>query len=252
MSVFVLDYFQRVCKVFEDNAFFFSLFDLDHVSRHFILSSSVNVVDFLCSESYGSSACVHGSVSAADDRYFLSKLDFFVSHHFSEEVDTADDSCSILALASDTCRDPCSYAEQHCVKVFFNCFERDILADPGICHYFHTHSLDGENLLVKHSLWQSVLRDTVSQHTACLRHRFEYRHLVTHLSEEVRCRQTHRAAAYDRYSLACIRAALRDEHVCVCKILISDETLEPLYRNRLVYETSPALVFTRMRAYSSQ
>ena len=67
MAVLILYNFKRIGQVLEDYAFFLRLFDFYHISRHFVLGSSIYVVNFLGSKSYCSSAGVHSGVSAAYD-----------------------------------------------------------------------------------------------------------------------------------------------------------------------------------------
>ena len=103
MTIFVSNYFNRVSQVLEDYAFFFCFFDFDVVSRHFILGSSVDVVNFLGTKSYSSSACVHCSVTTTNDCNLFTKLDFFVSYNLTEEINTADYAFCIFARAANAC-----------------------------------------------------------------------------------------------------------------------------------------------------
>ena len=100
MPVFILDNLKRVGKVLEDNAFFFGFFNFHHVGRHFILGSSVNIVNFLGSQSYSRSARVHSGISAAHYGNLFAKLYILVSYYLSQEVYTSDNALSVLALAS--------------------------------------------------------------------------------------------------------------------------------------------------------
>ena len=100
MTVFILYDFKRVCQVLKDHAFFLCLFNLDKVRRHFVLRSPVNVVDFLCAESYGSSAGVHCGVSAAYDGNPVTQVDLFVSDNLSEKIDSASYAICVLAFAA--------------------------------------------------------------------------------------------------------------------------------------------------------
>ena len=227
MTLFILDNFKRVCKVLEDYAFFFCFFDFYHVSRHFVLGSSVDVVYFLSSKSYCSSACVHSGISAADDSNLFAQLDFFVSYNFSQEVDTADNAFSIFALAAYACGYPCTDAQKDCVEVFLNCFKRNILANLGVGDNFNAHCLDSSDFFIENCLRKSVFRDTVSQHTACLRHCFENSYSVSHLSQEICCGKSHRAAADDGYALTCVFFTFRQESISV-KVVVRCKTLKLL------------------------
>ena len=228
MSVFVLDDLERIGQVLEDYAFFFCLFDLDHVSRHFVLGSSVDVVNLFSAKSDCCSASVHCGVSAADDGNLLAQFDFFVSDDLSQEVDTADNAFSIFARASNACGNPCADTEQYSIEVASDSFERDVFADLGVADDFNAHHFDGCDFFVQYSLWKSVFRNAVTQHTAGLRHGLEYSNFVAHLSEEVCSRKSHWAAADDGNSLACFLVDFRDKWFCISQILVCSESLEPL------------------------
>ena len=185
MAVLVLDYFQRVGQVFEDNAFFFGFFDLYHIGRHFVFSSSVDIVNFFGTQSYGSPACVHGSVSAADDSNFLADADLFVPYYSSQEIDTADNAFCVFSLAAYAGGDPCAYGQEDCVVVGSDGVERNTNTDLGVGDDVYAHSFDGVDLFVQDFFRKSVFRDTISEHAACFRHGLEYGNCVSHLSEEV-------------------------------------------------------------------
>ena len=182
MTLFVLYDFQRVGEVLEDYAFFLCLFDFYHVGRHLVFCSSVNVINFLCAKSYSGSASVHCGVSAADDSNLFAHADFFVSYNFSKEIDTADYALCVFALAADTGGNPCADTQENRIEVSLDCFKRNVLANLCIRDNFNTHHFDGCDFFVKNSLRESVFRNTVSEHTACLRHCFEDGYSVTHLS----------------------------------------------------------------------
>ena len=252
MAVFILDDFDRVGQVLEDHAFFFRLFDFHHVSRHFILGSSVNVVNFLGSQSYSCSASVHGCVTTTDDRNLFAKFDFFVSYYLAQEVDTADHTVSIFALASNACGDPCADSQQNSIEVFTNCFKRDIYTDLSVCDDLHAHLFDGQDLFIQNFLRQSVFRDTVTEHSSSLRHGFEYSHIVTLLTQEICSRKSHRTTTDNCDSLAGCRFTFRNESFLTHQIVVSNESLQPLNGDRFVDQSSSALFFAWMRTNSSQ
>ena len=103
MSVLILDDLQRIRQVLEDNAFFLGFFDFHHVCRHFILGSSVDVVDLIRAKSDSCSAGVHSGVSAADDGNLLAQLDLLVSDDLAQEIDTADNAVCVFTRASGSC-----------------------------------------------------------------------------------------------------------------------------------------------------
>ena len=251
MAVFILHHFDRVGKVLEDNSFFLRLFYLHHVGRHLVFGSSVDVVNFLGAQSYCCSASVHGGVSASDDGNLSAHADFFVSDYSSQEVDTADDAFCIFALAAYSRGYPCADSQKNSVIVASYRLKRNVDANLCVGDDFHSHAFDGSDFFVQNCLRKSVFRNSVSQHTARIRHGLEYCNVVSHLSQEVSGRQSHRAAAYDSHALACVFFTFRHEHFAF-KIHISCKSLQLLNGYRLVYETSSAGFFARMRAHSSE
>ena len=185
VTVFVFYYFQWISQILEDNAFFFSFFDFYHVSRHFVFSSSVDIVNFLSAQPYCSSACVHSGVSASDDGNFLAHADFFISYYSSQEVNSSDNAFSVFAFASHACGYPCAYAQKNSVIIVSYGFERNINAYFCIGYDIYSHAFYSSDFFVQYSFWQSVFRDTVSKHTAGIRHGFEDGYCMAHLSEEV-------------------------------------------------------------------
>ena len=188
MAVFILDNFQRVCQVLEDYAFFFGFLYFNHICRHFIFGSSVDIVNFLCTQSYRCSAGVHGSISAADDGNFVAQFDFFVSYYFSQEVNTADNALCIFSLASYACGHPCADSKENCIIIASDGFKRNVNSYFCVCNDFSTHSFNGEYFFVQYSFRKSVFRNSVTKHTTCFRHCFENGYVVSHLSQEVSCR----------------------------------------------------------------
>ena len=143
MTVFVFDDFDRVGQILKDNAFFFSFFDFYHIRRHFVLGSSVDIIDFLRAESDRGSACVHRGVAAADDRDLFAHADFFVSDNLTQEINTADHAFRVLTLAAYAGRYPRADAKEYRVEIRANGFKRNIHADLGIGDDFHAHHFDG-------------------------------------------------------------------------------------------------------------
>ena len=251
VAVLILDDLQRVGQVLEDNAFFLGFFDLDHIRRHLVLSTTVNVVDFLGSQTDGCSAGVHRGVAAADDRDLVAQLDRLVADYVAQEIDTADDALSILARASDAGGDPCSDSQQYGVKVVAYALERDVYADLGIGDDVNAHLFNGVDLIVQFSLWKTILRNAVAQHAASLWHGLEDRDIVTHLAQEVSCGKSQRAAADDGYCLAGVRITFRDE-LGAGAVHVRNKTLQGLDCDRLVDQASAAVILARMRADTAQ
>ena len=67
------------------------------------------------------------------------------SYYLAQEVDTADHTVSIFALASNACGDPCADSQQNSIEVFTNCFKRDIYTDLSVCDDLHAHLFDGQD-----------------------------------------------------------------------------------------------------------
>ena len=229
MTIIVLYDFNRIGQILEDNTFFFSFFDFHHICRHFIFSSSVNIINRFCSESHCCSAGVHSSISATYYRNFASQVNFFISDNLPEEIDTAYYTLSIFTFAADTCGYPCPYSQQHSIKISSDGLKRDISTDLCVGDNFNSHLFYYEYLLIKYCFRESVFRNSVSEHSACFRHSFENSYLMAHLSQEISCRKSHRTAAYNCDTPACIRFTFRNKSVFIHKILISGKSLEPLY-----------------------
>ena len=170
VSVLVLYDLKRIGEVLEDNSLFLSFLDLDHVSRHLVLGTTIDVINFLCAHSDCCTAGVHSGVSSADDGNSVAQLDLFVGNYLSQEVDTADDSVSIFALASNAGGYPCADSQENCVIVSSDGLKRNVLTNLAVCDDLNSHSFDGSDLFIKNCLGKSVFRNTVSQHTAAVRH----------------------------------------------------------------------------------
>ena len=79
--------------------------------------------------------------------------------------------------------------------VIFNLVKRNILADFNVIFHLNAQFLNRAYLGVKNLFRQSVLRNTVSEHTAHLRHCVINRNTVTLDGKEIRRRQSGRASA---------------------------------------------------------
>ena len=222
------------------------------IRRHFILGSSVNVIDFLGSQTDCSTAGVHGGVSAANDSDIITETDFFISDHFSQEVDSTDDSRQVLSLTSYARRNPGTDAQQDCVMIFSDGGEGNVHTDFGIGNQVNAHFFQKHDFIVDDLLRQPVFGDSVPKHTAQFGHRFINGDIMPHGFQEVGCGNSKRSAAYDSNALSGGRSHIRQESIIGIDILICRKPLQPLNRDGFIDQTPAALLFAGMGAYSSQ
>ena len=162
MTGLIFYHLKRICQVLEYNAFFFRFFNFYHICRHFILSSSVDIINFFRSKPYRCSAGIHSSISSAHYSNFFSKLYLLISYNFSQKVNTTDNAFRILACAAHACGYPCTYTNKNRIKILFYSFKRYILANLSVCDYLHTHFLNGKNFIIENLFRQSVFRYPIS------------------------------------------------------------------------------------------
>ena len=122
-----------------------------------------------------------------------------VSDNLSQEVDTADHAFCIFTRAADTCGNPCTDTQQYRIKVILDGFKRHIFANLCVWHDFYAHRSDDVDLVVEDFFWQSVLRNTISQHAAQFWHRIKDGDIVSLLSQEISSGKSHRAATDDSH-----------------------------------------------------
>ena len=140
MTFFIFDDFKRVRQVLKDYTFLFTLFNFNHVSRHLILSSSINIINLFSTESNCSSACVHCSITATYDCNLLTEIYRFISNHFTQKVYTADDAFCIFTRTTDPRGQPCTDSHKNRIKVLPNRFKWNINTNLCVRNHFNSHS----------------------------------------------------------------------------------------------------------------
>ena len=83
MAVLILNDLKRIGEVLEDNSLFLCFFDLDHISGHLVLGTTIDVINFLSAHSDSCTASIHSGVSSADDSNLVAELDLFVGNYLS-------------------------------------------------------------------------------------------------------------------------------------------------------------------------
>ena len=251
MTVLVFQDLLRIRQVLEDYAFLLGLFDFQHIGRHLIFGSSVNIVDFLRAHSDRGSAGIHRRVSASDDGNLFTEVNRFVPYHFAQEINSSDDAFRVFTRTSDAGGHPRADSEQHRVKISAHCLKRDILADLGVRYDFNAHGADQLDFAVQNLLGESVFRNSVAEHSSQLGHRVEDRDLVTHLAQEIRGRKSHRTSADDRNRFSGRFINFRKILLVRHQIVIRSETFQSHNADRLVHQCSAAVILAGMRADAS-
>ena len=251
VSVFIRDDLKRIGQVQEDNALLLCLFDLQHIRGHLVLGSSVDIVNLVSAQTYCCTAGVHSGVTAADDGNFLAQVDRLVAYNLTQEIDTADHAFGVFALAANACGNPCADTNAYRVEISADGLKGNVLADLGVGDHGHAHFLKDSDLLVENFFWQTVLRNTIAEHTAKLWHCLINSHVVAKLTKEISHGDTVRSAADHGHVLACIRLALRNEGIFAELVCISGKSLQVRDRDGLVHHTAAACCLAGMRTYTS-
>ena len=231
LPVFSGNDFYGICKVLEDNAFFFAFQYFYFISRHFRLCSSVNIICVFCAQPYGGPAAVHGCIPSAYYGHILAlQVRRCLVYDRLKKIDTSYNPFCIFSLTTCTCGYPCSYGHQDSIMFLFEFLKGYISSYPCIYFDFYAGFFYKFYFLVKHFfLWKSVLRYTVSEHAATIWHLFIYRYGMPLLAKKICSRKSHGASSYYCDLFACVRFTIRDERITAFCIHICGKTLEPCY-----------------------
>ena len=247
MSVFIRNDLKRIGQVQEDYSLFLCFLDLDHICRHLIFCSSVNIINLVSAKTYCCTAGIHSGITATYNGNVFAKVNIFIADNFSEEINTADYTLGILALAADTGRYPCTDTNAYSIKISADRFKRDVLADLCICNHGYAHFFKNSDFLIQNFFRKTVFRNTIAEHTAKLWHCLVDRHIMTKLTEEICHGKSVRTAADHSNVLSCVRLALRNKRIFTELVSICCKSLKVCNSDRLVYHTAAACCLTRMR-----
>ena len=242
--------FKRICKEFISNSLLLWFFNLNLLGRHFLLCSSVNYINFFSTEPYSSSASIHSSITAAANSNFFADINRIALNYTSEKINTAVNTLCILAFNPHRSWFPCTRCKNNGIIYAFKIFNSDILTEFNIIAKANSCFFNNFNFAVEYLFRQTILRNTVSEHTAHFFHHIENSYLVAKLSKIVSRSKTGRTAAYNCNLFACTWRTLWHKAITL-KVKVSRKALELNNINRLVNLSSSAGFFARVRTHSA-
>ena len=164
-SAVFADYLDRICEEFENDTLLLGFLYLDVLGRHFVARTAVYNVYLLRAEPNGCSASVHGGISAADHGTAPADIGLFSDRNIVEKVDSAENALRVLAAAPERRTFPRAVGDKNRVMTGANFIERDIFSYAGIRLKFNTKTEYVVYLSVKHRLRQTILGDSVAEHS---------------------------------------------------------------------------------------
>ena len=219
--------------------------DLDLFGRHLVLGPAVHTGNIVTAQPDGGPQTVHGGVTATYDNGLAGVFTApAVQGNLLQELNAAQG--QILTLDAGGGRGPAADRYGNCIIFTLEFIQLDILT-----HLLVTEDLDAAHLgkvgdfLIKDLLGQTVLRDTVAQHTAGLGHHIVEVRSNPFPSQKIGYGQTGRTGTHDGNLLAAQGFAVL--HVLVI-MQIGRQTLEVVDGHRFVHYIAAAVLFAETRA----
>ena len=173
-------------------------------SRHVLLAAAVNAAHLARAQSHRTTANVHRDVAAADnDDILVAEVRHVIVTDLTQHLDGGDDAVGVLALDTGLLIRVSADGDVERVMRLAQLVEGHIIADIDVQMHLDAEGDHGRDLRVEHLARQTIIGDTVAQHTAELRALFIYRDLVAHQRKIVRRGKAARPAADNGDRLAC-------------------------------------------------
>mgnify|MGYP004421312965 CR=1 FL=1 len=137
----------------------------------------------------------------------------------------------------------CTDCNKYCVVFFTQALDCHIFSNPFAKFNFDTGLKDGIDIIVQTVFRQTVVRDTIAEHTAKFRQHLKYSCLVSHKLQIVSSTESSRATAYDSDTLSGGRCAFRWRNLAG---IISRHTFQTTDIDRIIYDISAAACLTWM------
>jgi hypothetical protein len=244
------DNLDRVGQISEYYALFISLNDFDFIGGHFVLCPTVDVIYRIRSKPYSGAADVHGGVAAAHHSHIAPFEYKVVLVYIPQKIYAAHHAVQLLARTAQGGAPPCPGGDNDGVIV------RAKRRESYILTYFHAVAEDGAqcpdnvNFPLQYSLWQTVFRDAVAEHTAHMRHGVINGDVMALQAQEIGRCQSARPTAYDGDGLA--RSIPRHGGVKLFGRMrqnrVGGKALQPGDRKRFLHQLPAAGVFAGMGA----
>ena len=251
MSVLIGNDLQRIGQVQEDYAFFFCFFNLKHIGRHFVLGSSVDIVNLVSAKANCCTAGIHGCITTTNDGNVLTKVNCFVADNFTKEINTSDNALCVLAFAAYTCRYPCTDTYTDSVIISADHVKGNILADLCVCNHGYAHFFENCDFFIQCFLRKTIFRNTIAEHTTKFWHCFIDGNIMSQLTKEICHGDTVRSTTDHCYVLSCIRLTVRNKRIFTKLISICSKAFQIGDCNRFINQSTTACSLTWMRTYTS-
>ena len=251
MSVLIGNDLQRIGQVQEDYAFFFCFFNLKHIGRHFILGSSVDIVNLVCAKANCCTAGIHGCVTTTNNGNVFAKVDCLITNNFTKEINTSDDTLCVLALAANACRYPCTDTHTNSIIISADHVKGNILADLCVCNHGYAHFFENCDFFIQCFLRKTIFRNTIAEHTTKFWHCLINGNVMSKLTKEVCHGDTVRSTTDHCYVLSCVRFTIRNKRIFTKLICICSKAFQIGDCDRFINQTTTTCSLTWMRTYTS-